>query len=333
MAMRTRTTDGPFIGDDGAVIKGFRERRTMERLGLPPGGGPAATAMVQSHHIPPSSGGGGVGSSAALPPQQVGAQMGQPSQQSPSTRSTAAAAAVVTTPGMATQGGGAGKASGGRRKRTRRAPRKNKQKSQATPYSELPWLERKRLQDEAAKADEGDVAKKRQQAMGSRNSSKRPREQPPPAPNKSSDRARMAGLPSGPHTPAAESPLAEHGAVDRLAGGADVFKDAFDTAMSTMYDDMRAWDVPSLIAAIKERDSIVDSLSTELNEYRSAGGAELVAEMQQLRGKISAQDKTIAELHAKLDASHARVKELEQRFENRSVVDIEAEEAHAFAED
>ena len=38
--------------------------------------------------------------------------------------------------------------------------------------------------------------------------------------------------------------------------------------MSTLYDDMKAWDVPQLIAAIKGRDDSIDALSAELNEYK-----------------------------------------------------------------
>jgi hypothetical protein len=221
---------------------------------------------------------------------------------------------------------------GGRLKKTRRARRR---KRPAQAYSEMPWAERKRLQEEeeergarkererliaaqaaadAVTADprmaivsgESGVAvggggggggggvggggggggggaggggrRGRSGARGGSDRGKRPREQPPPAPTNTSqsvtiERARVMSLPSDPHvyTPTSGSPSQDREGGSSGGGGGvagDFFNDAFENAMSTLYDDMRAWDVPQLIAAIKGRDDSIDNLSAELNEFK-----------------------------------------------------------------
>eukprot|EP00035_Acanthoeca_spectabilis_P026589 m.463368 g.463368 ORF g.463368 m.463368 type:complete len:334 (-) comp22997_c0_seq1:68-1069(-) len=328
--------EGGAVPDlDARLAKGgFRERRTLlERMGSShsdPG-----TAPFQGHAaVPTATGRAQAASTRSREPK------------APSSRPAAGAEGGAATPGPAvTSGAGKGTA---KKKKTRRPPRRKA----TARYSELPWLERKRLQEEgedrvernhrrvaaaaAVAAATEESANRRGRGGGSRNARKRPREQPPPAPfNTVAERARVLGLPSAPHTPVVASPSEDNGAAAKEVGS-DFFKDAFENAMSTLYDDMRAWDVPALITAIKGRDDIVDSLSAELNEYRDAGGAPTASfvELQALRGQVQDQAEVIEELQSKLDAQTARVQELERRFhEGRSVLDVEEAEAHAFAED
>jgi hypothetical protein len=338
---------------DGRVApqSGFRERRTLlERLGTPRAdlGSPAVTTGGRAVHQPGrhrsrSHGGWPTG------PQPTSDVSGA------AAAAAGAAGAVVAPATQPRDGGHAGKV-GGKKKKTRRMPRNKHKKANSIPYSEMPWLERKRLQEEdearllrrvvaagAATVPEESTANKGGRGRRGReplhNNGKRPREQPPPAPsNTMARRARVVGMPSAPHTPAVASPSDDNrdGAAEQ-AGGADFFKETFENAMLTLYDDMRAWDVPALIAAIQGRDDIVDSLSVELNEYRDAGGvtsSATVAELQALRGQVADQAETIDELQAKLEVQTNKVQELERTFhEERSVLDVEAAEAHAFAED
>lgn len=230
---------------------------------------------------------------------------------------------------------------GGRRKKARRAPRRRKK-----PYSEMPWEDRRQLQvkeneREAWRAKQAAVKSAAAGARGGGRRNRRPREQPPPAPTNTSrsaasERAHTLTVPSEPHTPANGSPAVgstSHGVSDD--GDADFFSDAFENAMSTLYDDMKAWEIPALIAAIKERDDLVDSLKAELNEYHAAEPGDPSAtfrELQTLRSASVEQAEKITDLERKLANSEAKVADLQRELHmGRSVLEIEKDEASAFA--
>lgn len=140
-------------------------------------------------------------------------------------------------------------------------------------------------------------------AQGHRHNRKRPREQPPPAPCNTTSTAvaeRAIVLPSAPHTPhtiiaiqdpslgsQSSSPITSRfgngmktsvdgkkslHTVPQFHPGDSDFNAAFDSAMSSIYEDMESWDKLALIAGIRERDEKFDRLESEFKFARTGGG-------------------------------------------------------------